>query len=515
MSEHAPANDDLTGRSITGMLWGVAGTFARALLQIGAQVVLARLLGPEPYGLFAVAVVVIVLSGFFADVGLAYSLIQRPRVSDEDIRFVFSWQIVLGAAVTGLLLLTAPWFGAWMGEARSGEVVAWLAWACVINALGATAQMLLRRQMRFKALNLASVLSYALGFVGLGIPMAVAGYGVEALVVAYLAQALFNAVFVYGAVRHPLRLLFVHPPGLDIVRFGLTAFVTSVLNWVMSSLDRVAAGLALTATGAGLYAVMSNFVTTPSLQLLSLLQGVFYSASAGVQDSVLRLRHGLRSMFAVVALVAAPVFAAMAAVAGTIIETIYGPAWLDGALVFAALSLAMPAFLIMGMAVPVLWASGRIQQEFRLQVPLAVIWLLVLYSIVQWPTLARLAWGVFALYWLRAGVIVAATMRAVQLPAAALPALWRAPAMITVMVAAIAWAVDWALMPVGVPAPVRLALVVLACAIGWLGGIVLCRRWLAIEAVALLSRLASKVTGTIGASAIERWLGGDAASARQ
>ncbi|MEZ5659072.1 MAG: lipopolysaccharide biosynthesis protein [Burkholderiaceae bacterium] len=458
---------DLTGRSIGGVLWGIAGTLIRATLQIVAQVVLARMLGPEQYGLFAVAVVVILFSGFFADVGLAYSLIQRPQVSERDIRFVFSWQFLLGALVTALLWFGAPVIGDWYGDARYGDVLGWLSLTCLIHSLGTTAQMLLRREMRFKEVNLAAVIGYAIGFVGIGIPMAWLGAGVYALVAAFLVQATIETLLCLWWHPHPLRPLLRHGPGLGIVRFGLTAFLTSLLNWLMTSLDRLVVPRVLDATGAGLYATLGNFVSGPSVQVLALLQNVFYSASAGVQDDTARLRHGLRSMFGVVALLLTPVFVGAAVAAETLVLAVYGDAWVAGAVVLRGLSLAMPALLIMGMAVPVLWSSGRIEQELRLQLPLVLIWLAVLWWVAAQASLAWFAAATCALYYLRAAVIVRATLLAVQMSAGALMRLWIAPALCTLAVAASA-AVAEQLVPLAMPAPLRLALIIIACALALL-----------------------------------------------
>src|SRR2546427_13283208 len=88
MSEAA----DLSHRSISAALWVASGSAVLLTLQFGIQVILARLLGPEQYCLFAMAAVVILLSSFFT-ISLAYGLIQKRTVTDEDVRFVNFWQL--------------------------------------------------------------------------------------------------------------------------------------------------------------------------------------------------------------------------------------------------------------------------------------------------------------------------------------------------------------------------------------------------------------------------------------
>ena len=136
------------------MLWGALGAVLRAFLQIVSQVILARLLGPEQFGLFALALVVVFFSAFFADVGLAYGLIQRKVVHDDDIRFVFTWQVVLGAVITVALFALAPWIASFYADQRLVPVVQWLSLTPLIGALGSTSSTLLRKDLNFESLNL-------------------------------------------------------------------------------------------------------------------------------------------------------------------------------------------------------------------------------------------------------------------------------------------------------------------------------------------------------------------------
>ena len=506
LTEHDDNGANLGKRSISAVLWGALGAFVRTGMQIGAQVVLARILGPETYGLFALGMVVVLFSNFFADAGLAYGLIQRKSVSDSDIRFIFTWQMLLGAAVTLGLMAISPWVGSFFNDIRLSDVVVWLSFTCLINSFGATAQCLLRRKLDFKTVNVAAIVSYAIGFLGLGIPMAMMGYEVYALVVASLTQAGLAAIWCFLKCRHPIRPLLWQDSSVDIIKFGATAFATSLLNWLMSNLDRMVIGRALNLTAAGLYSTVSNFITSPSVQLLALLQSVLYSASSRVQDSPRRLRKGFRTMFGVVALCMGPVFFSIAAIAPTVIEAIYGAKWMGGEVVLAPLAVAIPAYLLMGMAVPVLWASGNVTKEFKLQIPIAVVWVLVLIGISSTGSLAAVSWAVCALYYARSGVIIAATLKAVRVRALEIPILLRAGVATTVLVASVAWLTDQALTD-SLSALPRLFAVMIACAIALPISVRLVRRWIRREVVMVITRLAERVPGGLGSRAAARLFG--------
>jgi lipopolysaccharide exporter len=419
MADKEAATTGLGGRSITAVLWGAGATVIRIGVQVVSQIVLARILGPDQYGLFAAALVVVFFSGFFSDVGLSYGLIQRKVVDERDIRFVFTWQVILGISVSALLFLAAPLFVAFFDDPRLEPILRWLSLTCVINALGATSSALLKRDLDFKTLNLGTLVSYFVGFFVVGIPLAMVGAEVGALVAAFLTQAALSQAISYWRKPHSVRPLLWYPAANDAIRFGGTVLVTNLLNWVMSSIDRVVIGRVFSMTGVGLYSTVYNLINMPAMTAIGLVQSVLYSASSRVQDDRERLQSGFLTMFAAMAVFGGAVFCSVAAIAPTFVLAIYGNKWSDAAPLVVPLSLAMPLFLMMGMAIPAMWASGNAKLEFRLQLPIAAAWAVTVVALARLGSIEMIAWGVTAMFGVRAVVIVGATLRCIHLPASA------------------------------------------------------------------------------------------------
>src|SRR6266481_6929035 len=147
MSEAA----DLSQRSISAVFWGASGSAVQLVLQFGIQVVLARLLGPEQYGLFAMALVVITLSSYFAS-NVGFGLIQKRTVTDEDVRFVNFWQLSVGAVVAIAVFLLAETAAGFFQEPRVAPLVQAMSIVCLIEAAGAPSGGLLKRYLDFKSI---------------------------------------------------------------------------------------------------------------------------------------------------------------------------------------------------------------------------------------------------------------------------------------------------------------------------------------------------------------------------
>ena len=432
----------LTSRSISGALWGGAGMTMRIALQVFAQIALARILGPEQFGLFAVGMTIVMFSVFFVDVGFAIGLIQKKELTDDDVRFAFTVHLVLGIAVTAAVFLAAHPIAALMNDPRAAPVIQWLSLTCLLNSLMTPGTALLKRELRFKALNLAGVVSYAIGFVGIGLPMALAGAQVEALIAANVSATAINAAIVYACTRHPIGLLPWYPGARGLVGFGAAVFATNLSIWAMTSLDRLFFGRYMSMSAAGLYSTMYNFISVPASSALSAMQSVVYAASARVQDDKQRMGFALRTLIALSMLVIAPVFVSAAAVADTIVFGLYGHKWAGGGELLRPLALAMPALVMTGLATPILWAAGYITTELKLQVPITIVWVVALYLAATSGQLELAAWVMMVLYTIRGVVMVGATASALGEPARLLLSGMRSGAAVTVAVAGAVWAAD-------------------------------------------------------------------------
>jgi len=215
MSESA----SLSQRSISAVFWGASGSAVQLALQFGVQVVLARLLGPEQYGLFAMALVVISLSGYFLT-SVGFGLIQKRTVTDEDVRFVNFWQLSVGAVVAIAVFVLAETAAGFFQEPRVAPLLRAMSVVCLIQAAAGPAGFLLNRDLDFKSIYVAGIAAYALGYGLLGIPLAVAGYGVNALVVPYIAQSLLALAILYWRRRPVLGFVIWHRDARALWSYG-------------------------------------------------------------------------------------------------------------------------------------------------------------------------------------------------------------------------------------------------------------------------------------------------------
>jgi PST family polysaccharide transporter len=369
---------ELGKKSVQAFKWGALSTTLRFTLQFAVQVALARMLGPEYVGLFALATLVVLLTNFVADFGFGWCLVQKKNVDPQDIRFAFTYQLITGCVSGVALFVAAPLISTVFTEPRLQPLIQWLCLACPLTAAAAPANNLLRRDMNFRAIGLIQLSSYAIGYVGFGLPLAILGAGVWSLVVAWLVQATIVSIVTFVKHPHEIRPLFWYAGGRDMVSVSSTVFVTNLCNWFLNNLDRMVLGRMTDVRAVGHYATAYNLANLPNVVLSGVLNPTFLAAGARLQDDRVTLKSAYLQLLAAVWVLVSPLFTLLAVCAPSLVLLLYGVAWERTGHLLLVLAFAMPASLTLGVTTPVLWNTGRKVWEVLIQLPILIVLVAVL-----------------------------------------------------------------------------------------------------------------------------------------
>ncbi len=381
-------------RAMRAAAWGYIGMLGKLVIQLGSQIVLARMLGPETYGLFAIGAIVVGLSNFFADAGIGAVLVQRDEIDDALVQFVQTCQWMAGLMVSSLLVAGAPLIAQFFNEPRAVNIIRVMSAVCLLSSVASVPANLLRRRLNFKPLQVAQVSGFFIGYVLVGIPCAWAGLGVWSLVLAWLVQALVNALLLLRAARPPMHLGFSAPKAREALAFGGNALLSNIFTWAGTSVDKVVVGRYFPAAELGLYNVANNLLSTAVAQVLSTLQSVLFSASSRVASDPAQIRRAFLALLEIGTLVLLPVFFSIAVVPDVVLGALYGAKWQAGALLLTPIALSMAMYGAAGVVTPLFWSIGRVDAESRIQLGGAVCILLAGTWAAQTGHVIHVAWAV-------------------------------------------------------------------------------------------------------------------------
>jgi len=219
----------------------VAVQVAKALLLLGSQVVLARLLGPADFGIVAMCAPVFGLCCLFNDLGLSQAAIQRPSLSVQDSNNIFWINLALGCVLALLLLLLAPAAASFYSEPRVADVLAALSAVIIVNNLSFQQVALMHRRMEPVPILLIDIVPVVANLIT-SISAALLGWGYWSLVVGQMAHALAAGLLAWTL--SPFRSARPHAlaEALPIIRFGAHLTGLSLASFAATSLSPLVIG---------------------------------------------------------------------------------------------------------------------------------------------------------------------------------------------------------------------------------------------------------------------------------
>jgi len=319
---------NMTAHAASGLSWSSLSIATLVVANLAYTATISRLLDPTAFGLVAMANLVVLFTQYFVRMGLASALVQKPDLSEEEIRAASTAGILIGVVCFGLVWLLAPAVGVLFHAPELAPVLRGLGVSFLFIGWSMTGLGLLRRALRFRELSMISIGAYVVGYLVVGIGLALLGAGVWSLVAATVASTAIQAVWQYALVRHPGRPVRHWRPYRTVCGYGLRLSVAHLLDYVGGNLDTFTVARIASTAAVGQYSRAYYLVFQPlGNYLSSALTNVVFATLSRIQDDITRLRRGYLSIMSLGALLLFPLCVGMAVAAVELVAVVLGPQW--------------------------------------------------------------------------------------------------------------------------------------------------------------------------------------------
>ncbi len=312
--------------AISGVFWSYLTFLGTKGISLVSLVILARLLGPENFGLMAICTVVIAYFEIVAKFGLGAALVSAQDHQTEMETAVAIMSVVTSAVMVALAWIAAPYVAAAFDEPGLTWPLRVIALAMMIDAFAVVPATLLSKRLQFRRRavpDLCRSIVKAVASIGL----AMMGYGLWSLVWGHVIGTAAGAVATWLASPWKPEVR----PRAEVVwqafRFGHHLLLAEIINAAQRNLDALLVGKLLGPTALGIYTLAFRM---PDLIIRSFNQ-VAGSVLHPVISSRGAEREGLAALYLSslrhVALVTFPAGAALSVAAGPIVHLLYTPEW--------------------------------------------------------------------------------------------------------------------------------------------------------------------------------------------
>ena len=360
-------DDSLRGKATSGVAWSAFERFGQQGCALVVQLVLARLLAPEQFGLIAMVMVFVLLSNVLVECGFGRAIVQRKEVDDLDLNTVFYFNILTGGFLSVGLYVLAPYIASFYGETQLIEVIRFLSMGVVFGSFGLVHQSIMNRNMQFKKLFWVTFPATILSGI-MGVVLAYLGYGLWALVGYVIGQRFFTTLCLWiKSDWHP-GLSFSMSRLRDMFPYASRLAISGLLDQGFQNIYVLVIGKLYMPVEVGYFQQARTIQRLPVTNIYSILGRISFPLLAGIQEDIIRTKAAMRKLVQLSSLCCFLLMAAMAALAEPLIATLIGEKWLPCVPYLKWLCIVGALYPVHGLNLNLLVAHGRSDLFLRLEI---------------------------------------------------------------------------------------------------------------------------------------------------
>jgi len=349
--------------TITGIKWNFIRALSQIFLSFFVGIILARLIDPADFGLFAITLVFIGFSAITSSIGVTQALIQRKRISQRSKRVSMTLTIITGALFYILFWFIAPFISGFFDIRELTLIIRIVSLIFISKGFSSYSRAMLIRYLRFRKIFIIEISSYIFGYSLVSITMAAFNYGVWSLVGGTLGGEIISLVLLLYFIRLPGKPLLEKEDAKRFLQFGGWVSVSAIFNYLANSLDNLIIGKNLTSRSLGFYNKAFQLMKLPLRNVAIPISEVLFPSYSSFQENILKVKKAYHRSINAVSLISYPILTSMAVCSKYIIVGLYGPNWEGAINIFRILSIAGIFRLVINLSGPVTKATGNIFAE--------------------------------------------------------------------------------------------------------------------------------------------------------
>lgn len=381
------ARAGLKAKTVRGAVVTGAAQAIRIGVGLASIPLLARLLDPSDFGLFAIVAVVTNFALMFVDAGLSLATIQRDEVTPGQVSNLFWFSTGLGVAIALLVSAFGPVLSLIYDEPRLIWLMAVCSLSYVFTGLTIQHQALLRRNLMFNQIALIEIFSLLVGqAAAIGWAYGAAGQSGDYWALAWVPVGTTAArmVGVWIACRWvPLWFRRGNDAG-QMLKFGGNLTYGLAFNYAGSHFDLLMIGYLFGDVPLGNYERSTMLSLQPTRQINGPMSSICVPVLSRLLDSPARYFHAYRTSVTLVFLVVVPIASVFVVHAELVIANLLGDGWEAAVPIFRIMSLALFTLPMCNASAWLLISQGRGRELFHFQAFDSLLKILFVIAAIPW-----------------------------------------------------------------------------------------------------------------------------------
>lgn len=346
-----------TNGTIVGFAWKFFEKICYQVINLVVQIVLARILMPDDYGIIALLAIFMAVGDVFIKNGFTTAIIQKKDSDDLDLSSVFWGNIALAFFIYIVLFICAPAIADFYRQPMLIDITRVLSLNLIIGGLCAVHFALIAKRIDFKKsyiVNLTNVLTVGI----VGISLAIKGFGAWALVFSVLSGSVVSGAVLFRIVHWHPQFIFSYERLKSLFTYSSKVLSSNLLNTFFNNIHALIIGRFFTSSSLAFYQRGQALPQSIMNSVDGSFSEVMYPTYSLLQNEPDRLLHAISKSLRLSMFVCLPLMFCLCAMSENITIILLSDKWAES-IPFMQLSCIICSFWPLSTVSHAVNATGR------------------------------------------------------------------------------------------------------------------------------------------------------------
>ncbi len=320
-------SDTLRKKTATGFAYKFAERAGAQGISFLIQLLLARLLMPDEFGVIALVTVFIQICDVFVTYGFGNSLVANKKSDSADFSTCFYFGLALAAVVYGIVFFSSPFIAEFYRNESLTPIIRVMALRIPIAAFNTVQHAYVQKNMWFRKFFFATLIGTLVSGV-LAVIMAYMGFGVWALVEQYLGNVIIDTVCLWIIVGWRPTREFSFKKLKAIYDYGWKILVVGLLDTVYSRLRNLVIGRQYSSADLAYYTRGYTFPSFGMRLIEPTVNSVLFPALSHCRDDQKEMKKITKQVILVSTYIIYPFMIGLAIIAKPLVIVLLTEKWL-------------------------------------------------------------------------------------------------------------------------------------------------------------------------------------------
>jgi PST family polysaccharide transporter len=303
------AEKKLQNKVVNAAKWSFITEIATKVVSPITNMILARILAPEAFGVVTTVTMIISFADMFTDAGFQKYLVQHEFKDEcekhQNANVAFWSNLAISIFLWGVIALSSERIAILVGNPGLGHVITIACVQLVLTSFSSIQMALYKRDFDFKTLFLVRLVAICLPFV-ITIPLALVGLNYWALVIGAICMQFSNAIVLTIKSKWKPRLFYNMTILKKMLRFSIWSLVEAISIWFTVWVDVFIISSSMNAYYLGLFKTSVTMVNALMSLITASVIPILFSALSRLQNDSKQFNHMYFSIQKLISIIVFP-----------------------------------------------------------------------------------------------------------------------------------------------------------------------------------------------------------------